>query len=197
MSGIQSAKIIISGAFGVGKTTLVGTLSEIPTLRTEARMTTAGALVDDRDMVDRKNTTTVALDFGRITIDERARLYLFGTPGQDRFRFMWDDLVRGALGAIVIADTRRLEESYEAIDYYEVAEIPFIVGINQFAGAPEHDLVHVRHALNVAATVPVLRFDARNKESAKSILLELIERLLIARQPFSTRSKVKAAGQAP
>lgn len=176
---IQSAKIIISGSFGVGKTTLVATLSEITPLRTEAKMTNAGRLVDSREHVESKTTTTVALDFGRITVDETARLYLFGTPGQERFGFMWDDLVRGALGAIVIADTRRLEACYEAIDYYESRHIPMIVALNQFEAAPEHRLDQVRNALNVVANVPIVRFDARNKESSKEVVLMLLDNILV------------------
>ncbi len=179
---IQSAKVVVSGAFGVGKTTLVGTLSEIPPLRTEASMTSAGKRVDDRALLAEKTTTTVALDFGRITVDDSIRLYLFGTPGQERFEFMWDDLVKGALGAIVIADTRRLEDCYSAIDYYEVRSIPIVVAINQFSDAPQHRLDQVREALNVAASVPVVRFDARDKESAKQVLLTLLRNLLV-REP--------------
>lgn len=176
---VQSAKVVISGAFGVGKTTLVETLSEIPPLRTEASMTAAGKGVDDRALLARKNTTTVALDFGRITVDDSIRLYLFGTPGQERFEFMWDDIIKGALGAIVIADTRRIEDSYAAIDYYEIRSIPIVVAINQFADAPHHRLGQVREALNVVARTPVLRFDARDKESAKQVLLALLESLLV------------------
>lgn len=173
-----SAKIVVSGGFGAGKTTLVSTISEIPPLRTEAELTTAGIGVDDLDQLEAKTTTTVALDFGRVTLGEDLRLYLFGTPGQARFRFMWDDLVRGALGALVLVDTRRLESCYEAIDYYERNDIPFVVAVNQFEGGPRHRLDQVRTALNVAPHVPLLRFDARNREAVKEVLVRLLDVLL-------------------
>ncbi|MEM8924247.1 MAG: ATP/GTP-binding protein [Actinomycetota bacterium] len=173
-----SAKIVISGGFGVGKTTLVSTISEIPPLRTEAEMTTAGVGTDDRALLAAKTSTTVALDFGRITISDNVRLYLFGTPGQERFSFMWDDLVDGALGALVLVDTRRLEACYEAIDYYESRGIAFVVAVNQFADGPRHRLDQVRTALNVQESVPILRFDARDRESVKDVLIRLLDVLL-------------------
>ncbi len=173
-----SAKIVVSGGFGAGKTTLVNTISEIPPLRTEAELSTAGIGVDDLDQLEAKSTTTVALDFGRVTVGDDLRLFLFGTPGQERFHFMWDDLVRGALGALVLVDTRRLESCYKALDYYERNNIPFVVAVNQFEGGPRHRLDQVRTALNIAPHVPLLRFDARNREAVKEVLVRLLDVLL-------------------
>ncbi|MCP3987785.1 MAG: ATP-binding protein [Actinomycetia bacterium] len=180
-----SAKIVISGGFGVGKTTLVSTISEITPLRTEANMTTASVGVDDRELLRKKTSTTVALDFGRVTISETLRLYLFGTPGQERFGFMWDDLVRGALGALILTDTRRLEACHESIDYYETKAIPFVVAVNQFEDGPVHRLDQVRAALDLDSATPLVRFDAREKESVKEVLINLLDLLLARTRPVN------------
>jgi uncharacterized protein len=176
-----SVKVVISGGFGVGKTTFIGSISEIEPLATEAEITDKSVGVDDLRGVDGKTTTTVALDFGRISLDEALRLYLFGTPGQDRFTFMWDDLVEGALGAVVLLDTRRIDDCFIAIDYFEEHRVPFLVGVNVFEGTARFDLDEVREALGIGAEVPMVECDARNRGSVKGVLVALTEQVLTRR----------------
>lgn len=168
-------KIVIAGGFGVGKTTTVGAISEIAPLTTEAEMTEVSVGIDDPGLNRGKTTTTVAMDFGCVTIDPRLKLYLFGTPGQSRFGFMWDDLSYGALGAVVIVDGGRLDDCYPVVDYFEHAGLPFVVAVNAFDGQLKHDLDAVRWALAVHEDIPVVAFDARERQSVRDTLLVLLE----------------------
>jgi signal recognition particle receptor subunit beta len=173
-----SLKILVAGGFGVGKTTLVGAVSEIKPLRTEELLTEAGRPVDDLTGVETKTTTTVAMDFGRIDLRPGLALYLFGTPGQDRFWFVWDELAVGAIGAVVLADTRRLEGSFPAVDYFERRGIPFIVAVNCFDGTRRYPAEQVRDALDLDPAIPVVLCDARERGSARDALITLVEHAL-------------------
>ncbi|MFC8130975.1 ATP/GTP-binding protein [Streptomyces sp. NPDC057302] len=175
-----ATKIVVAGGFGVGKTTLVTAVSEITPLQTEALMTQASEDTDDLTSTPDKTTTTVAMDFGRITLDDDLVLYLFGTPGQQRFWFMWDDLVRGAIGAVVLADTRRLSDCFPALDYFESCGLPYIVAVNHFDGTEEFDPADVREALTIPPHIPVLIMDARQRISVIESLLSLVGHALAA-----------------
>lgn len=177
---ITAVKLIVAGGFGVGKTTLVGSISEIPPLRTEELITEQSTGVDDLVGVETKGTTTVAMDFGRVTLSPELVLYLFGTPGQDRFWFLWDELAVGAIGAVVLADTRRLGDCFPSVDYFEERGVPFIIGVNCFDGGQQYTVSEVREALDLDPYVPVCLCDVRRRESSKDLLITLVEHVLAA-----------------
>ncbi|GGM28472.1 ATP-binding protein [Micromonospora sonchi] len=190
----NALKVLIAGGFGVGKTTFITATSEIPPLRTEELLTTASVGTDDLAGIAAKTTTTVALDFGRITIDRDSVLYLFGAPGQDRFWFLWDELSHGALGAVVLVDTRRLPDCFAAVDFFESRGMRFLVAVNEFDGAYRHNPEEVREALGLLPAVPIVMCDARDRRSATTVLVTLVRHLLAAPSPAHASSAPTEVG---
>jgi len=178
VTGPIPVKIVVAGGFGVGKTTFVGAISDIEPLTTEAAMTSFGEGLDDRGGVTTKTTTTVAMDFGRVAVDDAIVLYMFGTPGQDRFGFMWNDLVQGALGAVVLIDSRRIDDSFPALDYFENRGVPFVVAVNRFEGHLFHTVDDIREALSISPDVPIVTTDARGRAEVKDTVLSLLDVVL-------------------